>query len=248
MKPYYEEGGITIFCADCRDVLPKIPAGLIDVVITDPPYSEHTHSKQWIGSALTADAKPRRSTAFTELGFDPLDPHLRLYVSRWLARYVKRWSLLFSDLEGAHDWIYDLTSGGELDYVRTCIWDKVDSAPQFTGDRPAASAEAIVCVHPKGKKHWNGGGRRSVFRHAANGEKGAKPHPSTKPEILMSELIGLFSDSGELILDPFGGSGTTAVAAKNLGRRCVLIEKEERYAEIAVKRLAQQVMQFGAAK
>ena len=69
-------------------------------------------------------------------------------------------------------------------------------------------------------------------------------HPSQKPKQLISKLITDFSDDGNLILDPFLGSGTTAVAAKILGRKCIGIEIEEKYCEIAVKRLAQSVMRL----
>ncbi len=67
-------------------------------------------------------------------------------------------------------------------------------------------------------------------------------HPSPKPEKLSRWLISGSSSSGDLILDPFMGSGTTLVAAKNLGRRAIGIEIEERYCEIAAKRLAQRVL------
>lgn len=123
------------------------------------------------------------------------------------------------------------------DYVRACIWDKVDGAPQFTGDRPAAGAEAIVCAHPKGKKAWNGGGRRSVFRHEVNGERGGKPHPSTKPLPLMLELVSLFTEPGEIVLDPFCGSGSTGVACLRLGRRFIGIELNPEWAEVSRERL-----------
>lgn len=236
MTPYYEQDGITIYRGDCREVMPAI--GTVDHMITDPPYSEHTHAKQWIGAALTEDGKPRVSTAHKSLGFDALTPELRHDVCREAYKIVTRWTLAFCDLESIWLWREDMRSAG-LDFVRTCIWDKVDSAPQFTGDRPASAAEAIVVAHRRGKKVWNGGGGRNVFRHATNAEKGAKPHPSTKPEPLMAELIHLFTDAGDLILDPFAGSGSTAVAAKRLGRRCILIEQQEQYCEIAAKRLAQ---------
>lgn len=243
MTPYYEGNGIQIYHADCREVLPTLDH--IDVVITDPPYSDHTHKKQWIGSALTK-GKARNGTKFKELGFDPLTPELREFVCRESARLASRWSLFFSDIEGIDGWRTDILASG-LEYVRAMIWDKVDSAPQFTGDRPAASAEAIVVAHPVGKKRWNGGGRRSVFAFPVNGSnQGSKPHPSTKPEALMRELIALFTDEGELILDPFVGSGTTLVAAKRLGRKAIGIELEEKYCEIAAQRLSQGALNFSA--
>jgi len=239
MTPYYSAEGVDIYLGDCREVMREL--GPVDHMITDPPYSAHTHAKQWIGSALTDDGKPRVSTAHKELGFDSLSPELMRDVCKEAKRLTKRWSLAFCDVESIWLWKECMQVSG-LDYVRACIWDKVDSAPQFTGDRPANSAEGIICAHQPGKKRWNGGGARSVLRHAVNAEKGAKPHPSTKPEPLMGELVQLFTDVGELILDPFGGSGTTAVAAKRLGRRCILIEQQEKYCEIAAKRLSQSVL------
>lgn len=241
MKPYYSDDAVTIYHGDCRRILPQIER--VGVMLTDPPYSPHTHAKQWIGAALTAGGDKRVSTAHKELGFDPLTDELRAFICAEAKRAVERWSLAFCDTESAHLWRNDYVAAG-LDYVRTCFWDKVDSAPQFTGDRPAASVEAIVCAHPSGKKRWNGGGRRNVFRHAVNGERGPKPHPSTKPLMLMPELVTLFTEPAELIVDPFMGSGTTLRAAKDLGRRAIGIELDERYCEIAAKRMGQEVLTF----
>lgn len=220
---------------DCLDFLQGTD-GSVDSVITDPPYSEHTHAKQWIGASLTSEGAPRVKTAHRELGFDPIDSAMAEEVSAHIARICKRWALVFTDLEGIDLWRVCLVRA-DLDYVRTCIWDKVDSAPQFTGDRPAAGAEAIVCAHTKGKKKWNGGGRRNVFRYEVNGERGAKPHPSTKPLPLMIELVELFTDPGDLVLDPFCGSGTTGVACLRLGRRFIGIEKDAMYAALARERI-----------
>lgn len=239
MTPYYEESGIVIFHADCRDVLPTL--GAVDQMITDPPYSAHTHEKQWIGAALTADGAPRVATAHKELGFEPLSADLRAFVCLWARQECRRWVLAFTDVESVFEWRRTVLSAG-LDYVRACMWDKVDGAPQFTGDRPAAGAEAIVCAHQKGAKRWNSGGKRGVYRHAVNGDRGSKPHPSTKPEALMLELISDFTDAGDLIVDPFAGSGSTAVAAKRLGRRCVLIETKEQHCETAARRLSQSAL------
>jgi site-specific DNA-methyltransferase (adenine-specific) len=69
-------------------------------------------------------------------------------------------------------------------------------------------------------------------------------HPTQKPVALMMWCIGLAGDAARTILDPFAGSGTTGRAAKDLGRRAVLIEREEKYCEISARRMAQEVFQF----
>ncbi len=222
---------------DCMDGLSALDDDSIDVTITDPPYSQHTHDKQWVGAALTERGAKRVKTSHKGLTFAHVTAEQAAEVAQQLARVTKRWVLIFTDLEGIALWTA-ATTGAGLDYVRTCVWDKVDGAPQFTGDRPAAGAEAIVVAHRPGKKRWNGGGRRNVFRFEVNGEKGDKPHPTTKPLPLMRELVSLFTDPGDLVLDPFAGSGTTGVACKMLGRRFVGWELDANYHAIATRRLA----------
>lgn len=148
-------------------------------------------------------------------------------------------------MESSNLWSESLTAAG-LEYLRTCAWIKLGGAPQFTGDRPAVGFEAIVACHPIGKKRWNGGGRAGVFSHPTaidrrhTGE--AREHTTQKPLSLMAELVGLFTDPGETILDPFMGSGTTLRAAKDLRRKAIGIEVSERYCEVAAKRMAQEVL------
>ena len=94
----------------------------------------------------------------------------------------------------------------------------------------------------------NGGKEYKVFRHyLINSDVAAKftrdtnfPHPSQKPLALIRELVSIFSNEGDIILDPFLGSGTTAVACKQLNRNFIGIEISEKYCEIARKRLEQE--------
>lgn len=81
-----------------------------------------------------------------------------------------------------------------------------------------------------------------AFKDSERGEKAV--HPTQKPVELMRWCIGLAGKNAQTILDPFAGSGTTGRAAKDLGRKCVLIEKEERYAEICARRMAQEVLKL----
>ena len=85
-----------------------------------------------------------------------------------------------------------------------------------------------------------------VFRYRAVGVDGGKQHPTQKPEQLMLWCLGFLPLSAQIILDPFAGSGTTGVAAKRSGRRCILIEREEQYCEIAAKRLSQGALDLFA--
>jgi DNA modification methylase len=237
LTPYFDEGGIVIYHALNADVLAAI--GPVDHVICDPPYSEETHGKTWRSKKMAESGYKRVSAAHDGLGFAAItDEDVALFLA-WCAPNCRRWCITFSDIEGVWRWATLMRESG-LEYVRTCVWDKVDGTPQLTGDRPAVGAEAIVCGHPAGKKRWNGGGKRGVYRHATNGgARGPKPHPSTKPEPLMAELLADFTDPGELVLDAFCGSGTTLAAAKRLGRRAIGIEREEKYCEVAAKRLSQ---------
>lgn len=230
--------GWTLHLGDCIAGLATLADKSVDHMISDPPYSDHTHSKQWIGAALTTQGKKRVKTAHAGLGFDCLTAEQAVEIAKQAARVCRRWVIAFTDIEGIDLWRSSFADAG-MDYVRTCIWDKVDGAPQFTGDRPAAGCEAFVVAHAKGKKRWNGGGRRNVFRHPVNGDaKGSKPHPSTKPLALMGEIVDLFTDPGDLILDPFAGSGTTGVACRMLGRRFIGWELSPAYHAIACRRLS----------
>lgn len=227
--------GVVLYLGDCRTILPAL--GRFDVGISDPPYSPHVHSKEWRSTALTARGAPRVASKHAGIDFAALSPDQAERTSRSFAEIIDRWSIIFCDIEGVALWKESFETAG-LEYVRSCVWDKVDSAPQFTGDRPANGAEIFVCAHPNGKKRWNGGGRRNVFRHAVNGERGNKAHPTQKPTSLMREVVELFSDPGEAIIDPFMGSGTTGIAAVQLGRKFTGIEIQPKYFDIACRRIS----------
>jgi hypothetical protein len=127
-----------------------------------------------------------------------------------------------------------------LRFVRFGVWVKPNSAPQFTGDRPAQGWEAVAILHGEGERpRWNAGGDRAVwqFPRARGGS-----HPAEKPIALIRRWIADFTDPGDLILDPFMGSGTVLRAAKDLGRQAIGIEIDRRWCEHAAARLSQAVM------
>jgi len=224
---------------DNRPFLASLADRSVDVVISDPPYSEHVHGKQRrqkISGEKEAGAKWTRSA---DLGFACISPESLTNAAREFARLAKRWVLIFSDVELAGDWRAALIAAG-LDYVRTGAWIKIGATPQFTGDRPAVGFEAITIAHPKGRKRWSGGGTHGVWAHPIAQNRGGNTprlHTTQKPLPLMLELVSLFTEPGELVLDAFAGSGTTGVAALRLGRRFLGCELDATYATTARERL-----------
>lgn len=236
IMPYYDHAGITIYHGDCRDILPSLVRA--DVVLTDPPYDEQTHagartlSKE--GRARASDGRRSiQAVGVIEMGFDPL---LSVTFTADLWRMAERWCVVFCSLEQLGD--YRIQAGDA--YVRSGFWHRPDGAPQMSGDRPGQPGEGLAILHRPGRKRWNGGGHHAFWEVSV--VKGTRDHPTQKPEELMVQLVRLFSEPNELVLDPYMGSGTTLLAAKRLGRRAIGIELEERYCAIAAERLSQAAL------
>jgi site-specific DNA-methyltransferase (adenine-specific) len=241
VRPYYERKGVQLYLADCRDVLPHLAR--VDHVITDPPYSEHVHGKQrrmlrGAGRGLTKSGK-RAEVGFAPLGFDALDEETRRKVAAEVARLCKRWCLVFSDAESVNLWRDALRFNG-MRHIREGAWVKLAGQPQLSGDRPAVGFEAIEISHSRARTRWNNGGHPAVWSHPIATDRngtGERVHTAQKPLPLMLELVRDFTNPGETILDAFAGSCTTGVACMRLGRSFVGIERVERYAEVAARRL-----------
>lgn len=217
MKPYYDKDGITIYHGDCREILPDLPK--VDLVLTDPPYGAKHYSQDgiWGRGAL---AKPSDYGDFT--WENPLDNEvLQLILSKGRSHII--W--------GGNYYAHHLPMG-------TCwlVWDK-ENGNNMTGDCELAWTSLDGAIRQY-KSRWSG------MLQGNMKNKEYKWHPTQKPLSLISWCL-FRATNAETILDPFLGSGTTAVAAKKLGRECIGIEIEEKYCEIAVKRLAQSVMDFG---
>jgi site-specific DNA-methyltransferase (adenine-specific) len=237
MEPYiyYEDAAAVIWHGDCRDVLRQFDANSIDAVITDPPYEAEAHTLAR-RIKTTGGGGDYGTVGVLALDFDPMTPDLRADCGTEFGRVARGWVLVFCQVEATQTWAQAIAAK----YLRTQIWVKVDGQPQLSGDRPGMGYESIVtCWAGEGRSRWNGGGRVGVYQHPT--VKRGTGHLTEKPLVLMRQLVSLFSNEGDTIIDPFGGSGTTARACKDLGRRCILVEREERYCAIAARRLSQEV-------
>lgn len=223
--------------------LPTLADGSVDVTITDPPYDAHTHESVMRG-ARSGWGNKTAIARMNPVTFSAMTPKLARTVLIETGRITRRWVLIFSSAELAHVWMYGMPRAG-IEYVRTGFWHKANGAPQFTGDRPAVGCEVIVIGHrmrDRGKLRWNGGGRQAFWDVPIAIDRGGtatepRVHPTQKPLALMRQLVELFSDPGELVCDPFSGSGTTGVAAMQAGRRFVGWELDPEHAATAAARL-----------
>lgn len=229
MKPYYDHAGITIYHGDCRGVLPRVSA---NVLVTDPPYGVGltTKTSDYRGSSAFDDGESLRASVLYEDSPECISALIADAIPLALGRTER--GLVFCG--PAMLWRYPEPRAVGCVYVPNgagrCAWGFQCFQPiLFYGKDPFLA---------DGK-----GGRANSFRtEQPNLEK--IDHPCPKPLAWMTWAINRASRVGETVLDPFMGSGTTLRAAKDLGRRCIGIEIEERYCEIAAKRLSQEVMDF----
>ncbi len=204
---------VSVIQGDALEVLRAFADQSVDMIVTDPPYSPHTHEKH--GKERAADG---RQVHRKELEFPPMTNRLMRLIAREYVRVCKGWIVSFSDFRQSGWWgTYIEGAGGT--WIRTGDWVKTNPMPQLTGDRPATGSEDIVIAHAKARGfEWNAKGRPATWRGRRDPGFGDEPHPNQKPAWLLQSLIGMFCQPGGVVLDPYFGSGTTAIGALAMER------------------------------
>lgn len=229
--------GITLYLGDCREVIPTLEP--VHHAIFDPPYEKHMHEAKRGKKVYGAQRRIRLDGHANppSVDFASIDG-MRETVTSALLQVTRKWFVAFCTPEGVAPWRDAIEAAGAR-YKRACIWVKPDSAPQFNGQGPAMGAECFVTAWcGLGFSIWNGGGGRNVFTHLTNQSDRHGEHPTEKPVSLMCEIIEKFTNPGDIVLDPFMGSGSTGVAAVRLGRAFIGIEKDPKYFGIAHQRIS----------
>jgi thiol-disulfide isomerase/thioredoxin len=206
LKPYYNESGITIYCGDCRNILPELSG--YETVITDPIWPNNKVKEfEGIDPQGLFDAMLLRTAMYkrmaVQLGCDS-DPKLLKHVSLPFFRLI--------NLE------YSLPSRkGRVLYSG-------DVAYLFGAPPPVVKGKRLIPGRIVSKNNF---GKEA-------------DHPCPRKLEHVQGLVNYWSEESDTVLDPFMGSGTTAVACKKLGRKFIGIEINESYCAEAVKRLAQE--------
>jgi site-specific DNA-methyltransferase (adenine-specific) len=250
MRPYYDRDGVQIFLGDCREILPGLAAESVDIVWTDPPYGHNNNNgdlihrwEQALGRSLVEqEARPIAGDA-------PED--MRLVVDAALtecARVLRRDCCCCCCCGGGGPrptfaWVAERMDRQGLSFFHAVVWDKGGLG---MGWRYRRNYEMVMVAHRKGGRlKWEHDGSGPETANVIRLGKiipSADDHPTPKPIELPKHFLRLHGKAGDMVLDPFMGHGVTLRAAKDLGMRSIGIEIEERYCEIAAKRLEQGVL------
>ena len=247
--PYYDENGITFYLGDTREILSSI--GLVDMFFTDPPYGHNNnnngdliHRREAALGRPPSDSDSSRARPIANDGVEAND------LAQWFFAQAAdmlrhggccccccggggpdpqfaRWSL----------WLDE-----HLDFKQMVVWDK---GPIGMGWHYRRSYETVLVAQKPGaacKWYDETNKIENIIRHIGKLIPSAVDHPTPKPPELAAHFIQLHTLPGDIVCDPFMGGGSTAAAAKMLGRKFVGIDCEERWLEIAAKRLAQEVL------
>lgn len=248
----------TISLGDTIHVLKELPDSSVDVIFADPPYN-----MQLDGKLQRADGGIFKGVDTAEWDkFDSLEAY-KEFTKSWLleAKRVLKKDKSSLWVIGSYQNIYIVGCVlQELGFwiINDIVWSKTNPTPNFLGTKFTNRQETMLWATPtqKTKYHFNyktmkvlNGGKQmtsvwdipiSSGNERIKTEDGEKLHPTQKPEKLLYNIILSSSKEGDLVLDPFMGSGTTGAIAKRLGRNFFGIERDETYREYALKRIEKE--------
>jgi modification methylase len=238
---------------DCLDLLPRLPDQSVDLIFADPPYNLQLQADLYRPNMTKVDAVDDAWDKFTS--FAEYDRFTR----RWLAecrRVLKDTGTLW--VIGTYHNIHRIgTALQDLDYwlLNSCVWIKLNPMPNFRGVRFTNAHEELLWAQRERGQPYTFNYRtmkalnddlqmRSDWHlalctgHERLKLNGVKAHPTQKPEALLYRVILASSRPGDVVLDPFFGTGTTGAVAKTLHRRWIGIEREAAYVRLARERIA----------
>jgi len=264
MKPYYQDDAVTLYCGDNVATMQQMEADSIDLVVTSPPYDnlrtysagkpidqlwdfegvaqqlwrliKHGGVVVWVVADATIDGSEtgtsfRQALRFMEIGFRLHDTMI----------YQKAGTGMAGSLDcyiQAFEYMLVLTKGKPKAF--NVLRDR-KNARGGTINRNPARRSSNGEMKPNRDWHVPEYGRRlNVWQYGHRGVDVG--HPGVFPESLARDHIVSWSNEGDIVLDPFSGSGTTCKMTKHNGRKAIGIEINEAYCEIAVKRLSQGVL------
>lgn len=207
-----------IYCGDCLDLMREMPDKSVDLVLTDPPYGIGVTDNRTVGGGNKAFGKPGTWVAAKDYG-----------ASEWDTAKVPSSTIAEMCRISKNQIIFGGNYYADLLDPSSCwlVWDKENSGNFADCELAWTSFKTAV---RKFKWRWNGMLQEDM-RH-----KEERIHPTQKPVPLFVWILERYSKPGDLVLDPFLGSGTTLVACEQLGRTCYGMEISPQYCQVIIDR------------
>jgi DNA modification methylase len=246
MKPYYEQDGIVIHLGDALEVMASLPEQSIDSLVADPPYCAGAISE---AQRTRASGQGLRSETTRRLGWfvgDNMGTSGLTWLLRSVAVEARRVVKTTGSMIVFCDWrmisaIQPAIESAGLRYQNLIAWDK-----EHMGLGSGFRCQHEMILHfTFGEPEYHHKGTANVLR-CRRVDRDDREHQTQKPTDLMEKLIRVVCPPGGTIIDPFGGSGSTAIAARDSGRKCILIEHDPEHCETTANRIKQSIL-FGVA-
>ena len=234
--PYYADDFVTLYCGRYQDIVPLLGVR-VDASVNDPPYSKRTHEGHDDGATLAnrgriarnghaaEPARVRRSLSYDNWGQAEVAEFCSI-----VSRACTGWIVSLSDSDLCATWREQFEVQGLTGFQPVpCVISGM--TVRLCGDGPSSWAVYANVARPKSLAKWG------TLQGAYVGKYADRNHIGGKPLWLMHALLDDYSREGDLILDCCAGGGTTGRAAKDMGRRAVLIEQDEATCAIAAKLL-----------
>lgn len=244
MKPYYEDDAVTLYLGDFRDYLPVV--GRVDAIVTDPPYGETSLEwdrwpKGW-PSELEESSKAMWCFGSFRMFMDNLPDFDGWKFSHEIVWEKQNGTGFATDKfrrvhELATFWYRGTWGEIRHEVPRIPASHNLNKSSRSRGQTPHAGTIGPGAYRDDGMRLTP-----SVLK--VPNEQSRAVHPTQKPVGIVAPLIEYSVPAGGSVLDPFAGSGTTLLAARMSGRRAVGVEANEKYAEAAARRLAQQTFEW----
>lgn len=228
-----------IFNGDCLELMKDIPDGSIGCIVTDPPYRLTQRGSSGTMSGYWATDAARKGTVFEHNDIDIAD-----YLPEFF-RVLKddaHCYIMCNNLNMPH--FFDVIGKSGFHFVKLLVWDK---QTKICGKYYMGQVEHIFFLRKGKDKPINDCGTSDLLKFPNVKDKnadGSNIHDSQKPIGLMQTLIRNSSNEGDIILEPFAGSGTTCIAALRENRKYIGIELDPHYYEVAKKRIETELQQL----
>jgi site-specific DNA-methyltransferase (adenine-specific) len=228
--------GVTLHLGDCREIMATLPAESVDMVWTDPPYGHANHDGDF-----NARLNEHRGIENKPIANDDGDG-MREVVDAMLieaARVLRADCCCCCCCGGGGPrptfaWVADRMDRGGFSFFHSVIWDKVNPG---LGWRYRRQHEMVMVAHRAGGKLLWANDKRAVPNIYSEMPSRERSHPNEKPLQMVSHFLRLHAKPGQLVVDPFMGSGTTGVAAVRAGMRFTGIEIDPTHFETAIRRI-----------